>query len=198
MKKLGCLTLVLGALLTLLSCNAPQPSTVKMLYLNHYRVECAGPFLRLCYLDRENTDDTWSYRYSDVIGLEYEWGYTYMLRVREEQVPNPLRDQSSIKTTLLEVLRKEKVSPDVRFQIELTIKEGSDEYSEQYIVQKAADLFEFHQAKEFTCPKEVCAQLSGLLDENWKVTLEFSHPENLKEPLIAYQIVSTQPLSKGY
>ena len=198
MKKLGYLTLALGALLTLLSCNAPQPSTVKTLYLNHYRVECAGPFLRLCYLDRENTDDTWRYRYSDVIGLEYEWGYIYTLRVREEQVPNPLRDQSSIKTTLLEVLRKEKIPPDVRFQMELTTKEGSDEFSEQYIVQKAADLFEFHRAKELTCPEEVCAQLSGLLDENWKVTLEFSHPENLKEPLIAHQIIRTQPLSEGY
>ena len=194
MKSSGRLAFTVALLLTLTSCEGLQAPTVKTLYLNHHKVECAGPFLRLCTLDKENADGTWLYRYSDVIGLEYEWGYIYKLRVREEKIQDPLPDMSSITTTLLEVLSKEEVAPGARFQIELTTREGTDEYSEQFIVQKAANLFEFHSAREFTCSEEVCSELSGLLDENFKVTLEFSHPENQSDPLFAHQIVNTEAL----
>ena len=196
--KLGSLLFCVGAFLALTSCSVSPRPTTETLYLDHYMIECAGPFLRLCYLEKEDGDDAWTYRYSDVIGLEYEWGYTYTLRVREEQIQDPLPDMGSITTTLLEVLSKEKVAPDVRFQIELTTSESSDEFAEQFIVQKTANLFEFHETKEFTCSEAVCAELSGLLDENLKVTLEFAHPQNSDEPLVLKRIVSQKALPDWY
>ncbi len=192
--KLGSILFCVGAFSVLTSCSVSPRPTTETLYLNHYMVECAGPYLQLCHLDKEDAADTWTYRYSDVIGLEYEWGYTYTLRVREEEIQDPLPDMSSVATTLLEVLNKERVAPDVRFQIELTTSESSDEFAEQFMVQKAANLFEFHETKEFTCSETVCAELGGLLDQNLKVTLEFTHPKNSGEPLIAQQILSTEVL----
>ena len=180
------------------SCSGSPRPTVETLYLNHYMIECAGPYLQLCHLDKEDIADTWMYRYSSVIGLEYEWGYTYTLRVREEQIQDPLPDMGSVTTTLLKVLSKEKVASDVRFEIELTTQESSNEFAEEFIVQKAANLFEFHGVKEFTCSEAVCTELSGLLDKNLKVTLEFTYPENLSEPLIAQRIISTQVIPDGY
>ena len=195
MKKFN-LVLFAGLLLTLTSCSV-QSSTVKTIYLDHYLVECAGPFLRLCHLDKEDAGDTWSYRYSNVSGLEYEWGYTYELRVREERIQIPSNDGPNIETTLLDVLSKERVTPDTRFQIELTTQEGTGEFAERYIVQKATDLFEFHRVKTFTCSEEVCAQLSALLNDNMKITFEFTYPENLGDPLIAQRIVSTEVLPEN-
>lgn len=154
--------------------------------------------MRLCYLEKEDVNDSWTYRYSGIAGFEYEWGYTYALQVRQTRIRNPPADGSSIKTTLLEVLSKEKVAPDVRFQIELTTQESSGEFAEEYLLQKAVNLFEFHGVKELTCSKEVCAELGGLLDDNLKVTLEFTHPEDSNEPLLAQRIISTEVIPDGY
>ena len=182
------------SLLVLTSCGAFALPTDKTLYLESYQTECVGMSLRLCLLEKETSNGEWQYRYSGIEGFEYEWGYTYTLRVRERQRQNPMADQSSIETTLLEVLSKEKVPPDVPFQLRLTTRLGSD----PYIIQKTADLFEFHGAKEFTCSEEVCTRLGNLLDEDLWITVEFTHPERAGDPLIARRIVSTEPLPEGY
>ena len=198
MKKFGHAILITGILLALTSCGLLPASTVKTLYLDHYLTECVGLSLRLCYLEKEEVNDTWTYRYSGIAGFEYEWGYTYKLQVRQTQIRNPPTDGSSIRTTLLEVISKEKIAPDVRFEIELTTQESSDEFAEEYLVQKAANLFQFHRVKEFTCSEAVCAELGSLLNENLKVTLEFTHPENSNEPLIAQRIIDTEVIPDDY
>jgi len=179
----------------LTSCGVSSPM-VKTLYLDHYRVECVGVSLQLCFLEKEAVDGAWEYRYDGIVGFEYEWGYTYVLRVREEQRQNPMADESSIETTLLEVISKEKVTPDVPFQLKLTTQTQLD--PGPFIVQKAANLFEFHYEKAFTCSEEVCTQLGDLLDENLWVTFEFTHPERPGDPLIAQRIISTEVPPDGY
>lgn len=69
--------------------------------------ECQGIVLQQCYLIKINGSDQWEYYYDEIIGLDYEAGYEYQIRVREDMINNPPADASSIQYTLIEIISKE-------------------------------------------------------------------------------------------
>ena len=71
---------------------------------------CSGVGLRQCLRVRSDANADWSLFYDAIEGFDYEAGYTYELLVTETPVENPPADGSSIKTTLVEVVKKEAVA----------------------------------------------------------------------------------------
>ena len=53
---------------------------------------------------RESADAPWTRMYSDIAGFDYQPGYLYEIRIREDAVPNPPADGSSVRRTLVAVL----------------------------------------------------------------------------------------------
>ena len=97
----------------LLSACAPQPAgddvPEKTILVAPVLVECEGEGPQTCTLVKENPEDNWQLFYDQIEGFEYEEGYDYIIKVREEQVENPPAGGSSIRWILVEVVSKEKV-----------------------------------------------------------------------------------------
>ncbi len=178
--------LVLVFMLMLGGCSLLSPSTDKTRYLDHYMQECASFVLTLCNRAKMQPSDPWMTSLNSIEGFDYQWGFVYELRVRETHIANPPADGSAIRTELLSVVSKEKVAPDVRFQLALTTRYRG----EPKIVKVGDNLFEFYNAKTFTCADELCADVEALVGREGVVTLEFTQPQNPDMPLLAQRIVS--------
>jgi len=114
-KGLG---MALASLLIVLSCNTSNNKEMQTVtyWVNSYRVPCTGVAPMECLQIRKDGSAEWEYFYSNIIGFDYQPGYLYRIRVREEkldpdQVP---ADASSIKYTLLSVEEK---TPDPALRI---------------------------------------------------------------------------------
>lgn len=107
-----------GSILTLiliLSACAPKANITTM-WVNSHKSDCTGVAKTECLLIQrgENIDPSaWENFYSPIQGFEFESGYLYKLKVKEEQLENAPADASSIKYTLVKVLQKE-VDPTFR------------------------------------------------------------------------------------
>ena len=80
------------------------------MYVDDQLVTCQGFIEQQCYLIKENESDDWEYFYDEIIGFSFEEGFEYKLRVEQCPIENPPQDASSIKTTLIEVLKKDRVA----------------------------------------------------------------------------------------
>jgi heat shock protein HslJ len=92
----------------LTSTDAPATagSVLKTLQVAPSRVECTGVARQLCLQVRESSDAAWTLLYEEIGGFEYEPGYLYEIRVKEEAVANPPADASAIRRTLVTILSK--------------------------------------------------------------------------------------------
>lgn len=78
----------------------------KTLYVAPTTADCVGVGPMKCMQVRERPNAPWTLFYGRIEGFEYEPGFLYELQVREEHVPNPPADASSIRTVLLNVISK--------------------------------------------------------------------------------------------
>ncbi len=85
---------------------SPAAGIVKTLQVAPSRVDCVGVAPQSCLLVRENAGAPWTNLYEPIVGFEYEPGFLYEIRIKEEAVSNPPADASSIKRTLIAVLSK--------------------------------------------------------------------------------------------
>ena len=76
----------------------------KTIFVGPYQVDCVGVAPQKCLLVKEDPKDDWTFFYNQIEGFEYEPGYEYELRIREEEVKDPPADASSIRWILLEVV----------------------------------------------------------------------------------------------
>ncbi|WP_306639748.1 DUF4377 domain-containing protein [Sanyastnella coralliicola] len=71
-------------------------------------------------------------------GFEYEWGYTYEIRVNERKLPSTLSDGTRFEYEFIEVVSKTKVIEDTRFQLFIDpdryFEEDADEGMNQTLV----------------------------------------------------------------
>src|SRR5262245_55387180 len=74
------------------------------------RVECTGVAEQLCLQVRETSEAAWTNLHDAIVGFDYEPGYVYEIRIKEEAVANPPADASSIRRTLVSILSKTPVS----------------------------------------------------------------------------------------
>ena len=119
MKKLTFLLFVL----CLIACEN-EDGTQARLRINHYQqpiTRLADHFVFVTQDKNQFGSNQWSYSDPNIEGFEYDWGYTYELVVKKEELKNPPQDASSIKTTLIKVVSKERVTPATPFEIRLTM-----------------------------------------------------------------------------
>jgi len=112
MKKL----LFLGLMFAMLSCTQSAKNEYTY-WVNSYQVTCGGVGKMSCLLVQKADIaevGEWQNFSSKIEGFEFEPGYLYKLKVKEEAVENPPADASSIKYTLVEVLEK---TEDPKFKI---------------------------------------------------------------------------------
>ncbi|MFV0376058.1 MAG: META domain-containing protein [Mangrovibacterium sp.] len=98
----------LAILLLLVSANAKGGDII--LWVNSFQVNCVGVGPMKCLLVQKGdtlVPQQWQNFYSKIEGFNYEPGYIYKLRVREENLVDVPADASSIKYTLVEMLSKE-------------------------------------------------------------------------------------------
>ena len=67
-------------------------SVLKTLEVAPSRIECTGVAPQMCLRVRESSDDPWRPLYDEIAGFEYEPGYLYEIRIKEEAVANPPAD----------------------------------------------------------------------------------------------------------
>lgn len=91
----------------LASCSSRSEYTT--FWVNSYKVDCVGVGPMKCMLVQKGEIPEvgkWTNFYSKIEGFEYEPGFIYKLKVKEEQLENAPADASSVKYILVEVLEK--------------------------------------------------------------------------------------------
>jgi heat shock protein HslJ len=99
--------LFIGIVLFFAACNPAQKDTI--IWVNSYKVDCVGVGPMKCMLVQKGEtmeEGQWQNFYSKIEGFEYEPGFIYKLKVKEEQLEDVPADASSIKYILIEVLEK--------------------------------------------------------------------------------------------
>lgn len=94
------------------SCSSTKNYNNHIYWINSTKVHCVGVSPMQCFQIQKsktlNLSGEWEFLYSQIIGFEYELGFIYKLKVKEEQLENVPPDASSIKYTLIKVLEKKK------------------------------------------------------------------------------------------
>ncbi|MFD1315397.1 DUF4377 domain-containing protein [Namhaeicola litoreus] len=91
----------------------PVSAKTKTFYVADHLVDCVGVAPQKCMLIREKQTDPWSNFYGRIDGFDYEEGFEYLIKVKETKIKNPPADGSSLKYTLIEVLRKRKTEEEI-------------------------------------------------------------------------------------
>lgn len=87
-------------------------SEVIVIKVASQQVDCEGAHgPQKCLQIKEVLAKKWDMQYDGIVGFTYEPGYVYKLQVKKEQLKNPPADASSVRYTLLEVIKKEKDLP---------------------------------------------------------------------------------------
>ncbi len=96
---------------TFLSCNSIKQDEF-IYWVNSSKLECTGVGKMTCFQIQKsetlNLSGEWELFYSQIDGFDYEPGFIYKLKVKEEQLENVPADASSIKYTLIKILEKKK------------------------------------------------------------------------------------------
>ncbi len=109
---------LLGLTLAVGACGAdrlPEESSEessvneKTLFVGPTLVDCEGETPQKCMLVKEDPEADYMLFYDTIEGFVHEEGYEYVLRVEQEQVPNPPADASSLRWKLIEVVEKRPV-----------------------------------------------------------------------------------------
>lgn len=101
---------ILSMMITLLSCSK-NDQNVYTYWVNSYKVLCDDTGNMQCLLVQRADiiqPGQWITFYSPIEGFDYEPGYIYKLKVKEEPVEKPAADASSIQYKLVKILDKKK------------------------------------------------------------------------------------------
>ena len=212
MKKLCYLGYTLGLVLTLQSCSFFGGPITKTVAIESYQTQCtmpSYPFVQTLCMVMIEPDKTIQL-ITGIADFEYEWGYRYGLII-EERKPDPnIADSPPILRNLNKLISKEKVAAGTAFEMHLETVLPSNNVSEgnnrQVITRESPERFAFFKryeeygvGREFTCnAAALCEEFGNLIEQELELTIEFTHPENSDEPLVAQRVVSMKPLPDWY
>jgi len=129
MKKTAIIILPAALMVLVLSCEkvktvfvSDPPSSEYTMKVNHYRPACMGESEQLCFSIQSEEEgnmgsSSWGLLYEDIMGLDYEPGYIYTIRVRASKIQE---EHTSGETRMYEMLKqisKEKVAEETEFDI---------------------------------------------------------------------------------
>ncbi len=121
---------------------------------------------------RDIGSGNWTYHYGGIEGFDYEWGYTYDLKVKKEFVKNPPADGSSIRYILEEVALKQMVSEE----FEIYLKRSSHGDSFVYFDDGQSE-YSLMEGISIDC-SSLCDELEKILTLNEAVIGSFDHNES--------------------
>ncbi|MFV0589958.1 MAG: META domain-containing protein [Draconibacterium sp.] len=100
------LIFIIGIMLFFAACTPKEKAEI--FWVNSFRVDCVGVGPMKCMLVQKGAEMTgeWQNFYSKIEGFEYEPGFIYKLKVKEEQLENVPADASSVKYILVEIMEK--------------------------------------------------------------------------------------------
>ncbi len=163
--------LILFALLTLSCSEGIEKSNLR---INHYKQSAVGLGPTLVLLIQEGDQigsDEWQYFYSGIEGFDYEWGYTYDLKVRKENIENPPEDASSIRYVLEDLIQKSRVSQEETFELRL---KSQDFGIPSMVTRDETSGYLFFDVKSLEC-QTFCEEMEEALETNEEVTATFVH-----------------------
>lgn len=151
------------------------PNTIT-LSIAPYKQPCTGVMPMLCMLVAQDGAEA-QFFYSQIAGFDFQWGHSYEMIVRVDEVANPPADASSLRYTLVEVLSDSGYQPGLTFDMRLPTM----------LVQPLDDgLFSLNGEIEFTCvTAHMCSALGTFLGSNITLPTVFTFPETAGDPLIA-------------
>ena len=93
------LGMILTGFLFLAACKIPVSGDVeKTIYIGSTMVPCEGEASQMCLQVKENPMGEYTYFYDQIVGFDYEEGYEYVIKIREETVDDPPAGASSIRS----------------------------------------------------------------------------------------------------
>ncbi|MCE4564288.1 META domain-containing protein [Maribellus sp. CM-23] len=98
-----------GIILLFTACSTLKSGNGSIYWVNSYEVDCVGVGPMKCLQvqkGKQLNKNEWQNFYTQIEGFEYEPGYVYKLRIKEEKLKNVPADASSIKYILEEVIEK--------------------------------------------------------------------------------------------
>ena len=166
-RILGALLAVLSAVLAI-SCGDSNHKDMDAVtyWVNSYRTPCVGVAPMECLQIRRGTSEAWEMFYSKIEGFDFEPGYMYRIRVREERLDPALvpADASSIRYTLVSI--EEKV-PDPKLHINdiwmLQELEGREVTEEALSDRLKRPFLEFHLHEGRYMGSDGCNTLRGVI-----------------------------------
>ena len=69
--------------------STPDAVVIKTLQVAPSRAVCTGVGPQLCLQVRETSSAPWTNLYGEIVGFNYEPGFLYEIRIKEEPVANP-------------------------------------------------------------------------------------------------------------
>ncbi len=87
-----------------------MPYVLRKIIIADHQVDCVGVAPQSCLLTKpaEQAIADWEYRYSGIEGFDFEPNYEYILLIKNTPISNPPADASSIHSTLIKVIEKQK------------------------------------------------------------------------------------------
>lgn len=177
-------TLTLGLSIAALSaCEAAdegEPVELPELELEiaDYRVPCEGVARQLCYRFRAVGGD-WELAANGVQGLDYQWGRTYRVKVREESVADPPADGAGV-VRYLESIEDERPA---RQAFELTLEAGD------LAPAAMADYVLLGERRVQCASNEVRQAVEARRANGQAVTVMLRHGETPEAPLSLFRVV---------
>ena len=171
------------SLIGLAGCNSSNNKEEKTIFINHFKMECTLQSAQMCMQSRDSEEAQWEHFYEDIAGFDYEWGYTYRLKVEVENINSSEANASSKKYTLLQVLEKTKVSSDVLFELSvneaLTAQAGEAVCTaigcESPLKKESQGIYRLYEEVKIICTSPECQSLDSLREQGMGILFEFQH-----------------------
>lgn len=171
--------LIIALVFILSSCGSLKNKNAVTYWVNSYKTECTGVAPMHCMLIQKGDriqEDSWQNFYSNIEGFEYQPGYIYKLKVKEEQLDpsNVPADASSIKYTLLKMEEKKQ---DQTLRLNdiwlLTSIKGAPINPQELKRPNSVPILEIHIAKHRILGTDGCNQYGGQLIKLNQTEIEF-------------------------
>jgi len=158
-------------------------TTTRTLEVAPYKAGCTGLFPTLCLQVREVGQSDFLNLFETPIGFDYEWGFHYVISVKEKELDEVPADASSIRRTLERVISKTPVEQGSTFEL-LVVAEGLvPANGSRYVL--------FSGPEEVECSSSLsCEGLADFLESGDRVLLSLRFPAISGEP---FEIVEWQP-----
>ncbi|GAB5416602.1 MAG: hypothetical protein Crog4KO_34260 [Crocinitomicaceae bacterium] len=105
--------LLLVSLFVLISVQLSAQTTIKTVTIDPYKSLSYGAFFKSLTLHSEDTHAEY------IDGFEFEWGYTYELKLKSTKLTSPPEDGSDTDYALIKEISKTKAPDDYRFELRL-------------------------------------------------------------------------------